>query len=338
MIKFSKSPLFYLGIAGLLVIIFLCFTGTAYFEKKVDFSLRGDIADGTQYLSAEQGLALRIFDLNIIESSLLAPSAPPFLVQGRVLGVLGGFEPKKEIEEYLVKEGDFLSTIASRFDISLETLLWANDLSLNSMISPGQKLIILPVSGILHVVKEGDALSGVAQIYGAEADEVVSFNALANQGDIFIGDLLIIPGGQMPRILPQLAEIPLAESYFIFPCEGKITQGPHGPFDSAVDIGNDCGSPVVAAAGGIVQRAGPIWVGGNSVTILHLNGVVTYYGHLSQILVQPNQKVTTGNIIGRIGNTGYTLGVTGCHLHFEVRGARNFLSKYPVGSYLKWTK
>lgn len=326
MMKFSKSPLFYLGVVGISVIIFLSFFGTTYFEKKVAFSLRGNMADGTQYLSAEQGLALRILDLNIIESSLLAPSAPPFLVRGRILGALGGFEPKKEIEEYLVKEGDILSTIASQFDISLETLLWANDLSLSSIISPGQKLIILPVSGILHVVEGGDTISGIAQIYEAETDKIVGFNDLSSQDDIFVGDFLIIPGGEMPALRPTYTQVPLSQNPFIcpIPASCRITQGLH--WFNAVDFSNGkCGEPVFAAAGGQVQRTGYGNVSGYYVRILHANGVVTFYGHLAKITANPGQKVFQGQIIGYVGYSGVTnpQGPAGCHLHFDVRFARN---------------
>lgn len=288
--------------------------------------MKGSIADGTQYLSAEQGLTLRVLDLNIIENSLLAPSAPPFLVQGRVLGVLGGFEPKKEIEEYLVKKGDILSSIASQFDISLKTLLWANDLSLNSLISPGQKLIILPVSGVLHVVKGGDTLSGIAQIYGMEADEIVSFNDLSNQDDIFVGDFLIIPGGEMPKIVPTYTQVPLSQNPFICPIPApcKITYGLH--WFNAIDFSSGkCGEPVFAALGGQVQRTGYGNVSGYYVRILHPNGVATFYGHLAKIIASPGQKVSQGQIIGYVGYSGVTVprGPAGCHLHFDVIFARN---------------
>ena len=136
--------------------------------------------------------------------------------------------------------------------------------------------------------------------------------------------------------LRNIASIPVAKSYFIFPCQGIITQGLH--YYNAIDIANKCGSPVVAAASGTVKRAGWIRIGGKRIIIIHPNGVATYYGHLSKILVKPGQKVKTGDIIGYIGHTGYTLGPTGCHLHFGVIGAKNFLAKYPVGTRISWKK
>lgn len=278
-------------------------------------------------------------EMSFFQDNTLTGVSSPVIITPQVLGSLWGNEEikeRKEIIKYKVKPGDTLSSIASKFNISLQTILWANDLNAKSTIKSGQELIILPVSGILYTVKKNDTLSAIAKRYKADIKEIIAFNGLSEEADIYIGDFLIIPGGQMPKKILRTAQIPVAESYFIFPCQGRISQGLH--YYNAIDIANKCGSPVVAVSDGIVQRAGWIRIGGKRVTILHPNGVVTYYGHLSKILVAPGQKVSTGDIIGYIGHTGYTLGATGCHLHFEVIGAKNFLSKYPVGSYISWKK
>lgn len=328
-----KLPYFRVVTAVFCLVIALSFF---FYKGEKPLSFQRNFFDKTQYLFPKEEKQVEAFDLDVLEGAFIKSSGPPFLVSGKVLAVFGDSERGNEIEEYIVKEGDNLSTISEEFGISLETVLWANDLSRNSVLKVGQKLIILPVSGILHIIQKGDTLSGIAQIYKGKVDEIVAINGLSDSYDIFIGDLLIIPGGKMPPAPPQIFQTPLADSYFIFPCEGKITQGPHGPFGNAVDIGNSCGSPVAAAASGVVQRAGFTRIGGNLVTILHPNGVVTYYGHLSTISVRPGQEINTGSVIGYIGNTGYTLGATGCHLHFEVIGAKNFLNNYLVGSWLKW--
>ena len=81
-----------------------------------------------------------------------------------------------------------------------------------------------------------------------------------------------------------------------------------------------------AAAGGIVQRAEYNNGGyGNYVRVLHPNGVVTLYSHLSGQTVTPGERVLQGQIVGYIGHSGRTIpaGPAGCHLHFEVRGASN---------------
>jgi murein DD-endopeptidase MepM/ murein hydrolase activator NlpD len=89
-------------------------------------------------------------------------------------------------------------------------------------------------------------------------------------------------------------------------------------FHSGVDIGAPMGAPVVAAGSGTIVSAG--WFGGygKAIVIQH-NGVQqTLYGHLSEVFVQPGQKIEQGTVIGRVGSTGNS---TGPHLHFEARVA-----------------
>ena len=89
-------------------------------------------------------------------------------------------------------------------------------------------------------------------------------------------------------------------------------------FHSGVDIGAPMGAPVVAAGTGIVISSG--WLGGygKAIVIQH-NGVQqTLYGHLSEVFVQPGQRIEQGTVIGRVGSTGNS---TGPHLHFETKVA-----------------
>lgn len=244
--------------------------------------------------------------------------------------------PKKEIQEYIVQEGDTISKIAKKFGIDQNTILWANKLSSKSTIRPGQKLIILPVSGVLHLVKKGETVSSIAKLYRINKEKIIKFNELDEKGTIYVGDLLIIPGGKPParkvlasgkyyqKSYPDSSRS--ISQYFIWPIPSPryITQGLH--WYNAIDMSTGkCNDPVYASAGGTVQKTGyDRWMG-KYIRILHPNGVVTVYGHLSRVIVVPGQKVSQGQIIGYIGYTGRTIppGPSGCHLHFEVRGARN---------------
>ena len=85
---------------------------------------------------------------------------------------------------------------------------------------------------------------------------------------------------------------------------------------SGVDLLDDYGEPVRAAAGGTVAAAGPSGGYGNMVEVDHGSGFSTRYGHLSQIEVAPGQRVAPGAVLGRVGSTGRS---TGAHLHYEVR-------------------
>jgi murein DD-endopeptidase MepM/ murein hydrolase activator NlpD len=83
-----------------------------------------------------------------------------------------------------------------------------------------------------------------------------------------------------------------------------------------VDLVQEYGAEVHATAGGRVTHAGPMGGYGDMVEIDHGNGLVTRYGHLSEVLVAEGQQVTAAAILGRIGSTGRS---TGPHLHYEVR-------------------
>jgi len=108
------------------------------------------------------------------------------------------------------------------------------------------------------------------------------------------------------------------------PVGGPITS-PFGARDHPVtgenklhdgtDFGADCGTPVRAAAGGVVGKVGRAKGYGTRVTIRHPSGLETLYGHLSHVDVRPGEKVSTSTTVGRVGSTGLS---TGCHLHFGV--------------------
>jgi len=305
----------------------------SFFNKYVNAST------ANLFSSQATAVPLETPDLKIMQDNTLCGVSTPCIVSGRVLGDVFGSnnQNKKDVADYIVQAGDTFQSISDSYKISVNTLLWANDLKSSSAVKVGQTLAILPTDGVLHVVKSGDTMAAIAAKYKANADDIISFNSLANQDDIYIGDILIIPGGIMPKTASPVSnnQIPLANDFFIFPAQGRITQGLH--YYNAIDVANKCGTPINAAASGVVQRAvyNNAWnLGmGNYVTILHSNGTVTYYGHFQNVLVKSGDKVATGDRIGLMGQTG---NATGCHMHFQVMGAKNPLAKYPVGSTISY--
>lgn len=260
--------------------------------------------------------------LSMGDNSILA-LAPSADMTFQVLGSLSS--KRNEIEEHIIEQGDTLSSIADKFDISLETILWANNMSSRSVIQPGQTLVILPTTGVLHLVRNGDTVSQIAQTYKIEADDLIVFNDLKGGADIYVGDIIIVPEGRMPTIRPSVNAIPLANTYLMHPLPGaKKTQGLH--WYNAVDFATGrCGDAIYASAGGTVQKAEYKGAYGYNVQILHPNNVTTIYAHMSQMAVSPGDNVLQGQVIGYVGYTGRTIpvGPGGCHLHFEVRGAAN---------------
>ena len=342
-----KSPSLYFGLISVVLFSAICAScgnsanegslgGRVVFLRQ--FSNQSSaLSRNSLFSSRTNAIPLETPDLKIIQNNTLGGISSPHIVSGKVLGdVFGGSNQaqQKEVTNYTVQAGDTLQSIANSYNLAVNTILWANSLTSSSKIKVGQSLVILPTDGVLRAVKSGDTISAIAQTYKAKVDDIVAYNNLASQDDIYIGDILILPGGTVPKAAAPIInsnQIPLASNYFIFPTQGRVTQGLH--YYNAIDVANSCGTPIYAAASGVVQRAvyNNAWnLGmGNYVTILHPNGAATYYGHLQNVFVKPGDNVTAGDRIGLMGRTG---NATGCHVHFQVIGATNPLAKYAVGS------
>ncbi len=105
------------------------------------------------------------------------------------------------LKTYAVQDGDNVRSIAKQFGVSNETLIWVNDLDDPDMLHPGQKLKILPFSGLIHEVRPGDTVAAIANNYDAKVDDVIRTNRLAEPYVILVGQKLVVPGGYRP--LPQ---------------------------------------------------------------------------------------------------------------------------------------
>lgn len=245
-----------------------------------------------------------------------------------------------QINVYTVKEGDTLSEIADMFDVSTNTIRWENDIS-GQTISVGQKLNILPVTGVKHIVKSGDTVSKIADKYDADAEDVLIFNGIEKGDALKKGDLIFVPNG---IIKPVVTSKPVTSSgnttvsntkapsgYYLRPVPGRVTS-PYGSrkggFHPGVDLAGTKGvTPVLVAATGVVtevvsgcvegnRRCGGGY--GNHIEVAHPNGTTTRYAHLYKTSVKLGQTVSQGKKIGVLGNSGSS---TGPHLHFEVINA-----------------
>lgn len=268
------------------------------------------------------------------------------------------FIPEREtVSTYVVKSGDTLSQIADQFGVSTNTIRWANDIPAKGSISVGQRLTILPITGVRHKVQKGDTLASIAKKYKADTQEIASYNSLELNEGLKIGETVLVPDGeivfsqtqiaqgkttttktttpttnagkssdaQYKNVMAKVANTAKSTSapsgYFIRPVKGIKTQGFHGPYN-AVDIGAPVGTPIVAAADGTVILAKASgWNGGyGGLTIIqHSNGSQSLYAHQSKVIVEVGQKVSQGQKIGELGNTGRS---SGPHLHLEFRGVK----------------
>ncbi len=291
------------------------------------------------YLFGQELFKIETLSLNLFQENTLISSPSLFQTSPKVYGAASGIEERDEPMEYIVQKGDTFSGIANKFNISLNTILWANNLTTKSKIETNDRLLILPVSGIIYFVQPNETVSQIAKKCKTTSEKIIEFNELSYDGKIFEGDALIVPDGIMPpKTVYSVKVVNLPDSFFMFPTTGIITKTIWGHGYEAVDIANDCGTtPIVAAASGKVIRAGyREWRCGNGIDIEHSRGVITRYCHLSKISVSAGENVEKGQPIGMMGNTGHTVGPTGCHLHFHTIGATNPLRNYKLGTTISW--
>jgi len=286
-------------------------------------------------------------DVSIVgDNSLIALSPDP---------LASTTQGSDQISIYVVHPGDTLSGIAKMFNVSVNTIVWANDIK-SGKITIGDQLVILPISGVEYTVTSGDTLQSIAKKFNGDVGEIAQFNNLATDVKLSPGDTVIIPDGELssnestvqhsstsgvssggssepasgalpapsgsPAVGSHGPSYPVYVGYYERPILGGIkTQGIHG--HNAVDLASSYGTPIMASADGtvIVAKSGG-WNGGygSYIVLNHANGTQTLYAHLSQVNVSVGETVSQGQTIGHMGSTGDS---TGNHLHFEIRGAPN---------------
>ena len=306
-------------------------------------------------------------DITVVDGSALMSDEGP---SGTAADIGTSQHQNSQISVYTVRPGDTLSGIAAMFDVTAKTIIGANDIK-NGVIQPGETLIILPITGLQHVVIRGDTLASLAKDFNSDAHDIASYNGLADGAALTIGDSLIIPNGEATTVVSGtsattpvksttttkiktvtamhskvIAKIasgkstepylggsgPALDGYFAWPVDGGIvTQGLHGW--NGVDIGAPKGTPIYASAAGtvLIAKSGGGWNGGYG------NYVVISHSNGTETLYAHMSVVlaSPGDMVGQgdtIGKVGTTGASTGNHLHFEVRGAVNPFASLPLGS------
>ncbi len=234
-----------------------------------------------------------------------------------------GGSTRQGITTYLVEPGDTLSQIAKKFGLAINTLLWENNLSLNSYLRPGDKLSILPINGISYLVRSGDTLGSIAKKYNTTTDKIITFNNLSTDSVLKIKQKIILPDAKPfaqtvspTRSIYDKKSTASPSGYnFIWPVISKRITQYYNWRHSAIDIGDKEGNPIYATAAGRVERAG--WTSGYGYNIIinHGNGFKTLYAHLSALNVKHGDQIGQGDVIGAVGSTGWS---TGPHLHLQI--------------------
>lgn len=246
---------------------------------------------------------------------------------------------RRDVIKYTVKPGDSISEIADEFEVSADSILWANPKLEDNpdMLSVGQALNIPPVTGVLYTVQSGDTVQKIADKFKTKkttaeilVQSIIGFEFNKENHELktpdyglTVGQALMVPGGYkpyQPRVVyaysgPIPANAARGTGHFGWPVSGRITQK-FWTRHQAVDIGAPKGTPILAADSGYVTTAGWSTVGyGFMILVNHGNGYITRYAHLSAMNVEVGESVKKGQMIGRVGSTGNS---TGPHLHLEI--------------------
>ena len=192
--------------------------GSFVYPSGYGFSGQGDVDDG---FGGEE-LSGNI----LVQGNAFLGSSNPSSDLTDGIGVFG--KEREQVVNYEVQTGDTLSYVAASFGLSTNTLLWANNLDSWSIIKPGQKLVILPTSGVLYEIKKGETLAAVVKKYKGDFDEVIAYNGLPADGLVKAGQKVIIPGGAMPVVYSQPRTRVAQSPSFIGPYSGISHQFPWG--------------------------------------------------------------------------------------------------------------
>ena len=265
---------------------------------------------------------------------------------------------RDEIITYTIEAGDTIFDLSAQYDISGETIFWANSETLQDdvhLLTVGTGIYILPVNGVYYRAGGQETVAEIASRFLALAEAILDspYNELpegsAESFKPALGMRLIVPGGQREKIDFQWIA-PVADSGSSgSSAAGSFAPGHPGscapingaggtgswarpinrytvttPFfygHNGLDLSAPTGEPVLAADSGIVVFSGwNDWGYGNLVVLDHGNGWTTYYAHMSSVSVGCGRLVSRGSTVGGVGSTGNS---SGPHLHFEMRWLYN---------------
>ncbi|MFP4509437.1 MAG: peptidoglycan DD-metalloendopeptidase family protein [Spirochaetaceae bacterium] len=222
-------------------------------------------------------------------------------------------------QQHTVAPGETISGIASRYGITMDTLVSFNQINDSRRVQVGTEFQIPSRSGLRHIVRSGESLAGIAGSYGVEVAAVLDANDLSTD-TVTVGQELFIPEARMRSTELRL----ILGELFILPTAGRLTSGfgyrpdpftGRRSFHNGVDWAAPRGTAITASMAGRVVESGVHSIYGNYVVIQHPEGFQSLYAHLDRILVNRGQTVDQRQRIATMGSTGRS---TGNHLHFSL--------------------
>jgi murein DD-endopeptidase MepM/ murein hydrolase activator NlpD len=266
--------------------------------------------------------------------------------------------PRTEVETYIVQKGDSVFSIANKFKLKPESILWANYDQLNDnpdMLKPGITLNIPAIDGVYYKWVEGDSIEMVAVRFKVKVEDIIDWPA--NKMDLTkpaveAGKFVMVPGGKrefkqwivptIPRGKAGVVKTVLGAGScdtgdggaygtgsFVWPAANHVLSGnDYWSGHLGIDIAAGEGAAIFAADAGVVVYSGWSEYGyGYMIMIDHGNGYQTLYAHMSVLKAVCGQSVGRGAVIGAAGNTGNSFGA---HLHFELRYLGGFVNPWSV--------
>jgi murein DD-endopeptidase MepM/ murein hydrolase activator NlpD len=235
---------------------------------------------------------------------------------------------------YTVAAGDTLDSIAKDLKIPFREITWSNP-GLRLPLKTGEVLRIPPlnVPGFVVVVRKGDTLASIGKSHGVDPMVIADFNRI--RGQVTPGSTLVVPVD--PTLGPNLSSgvlaDPMAAGKFVCPIPGAQIIQKFGPtsfavepsyngflhFHTGVDLLAGYGTPIVAAAGGMVTAVGFAGDFGLRVEVTDSYGLVEIYAHMSSAEAAVGEPVQQGTEIGQVGSTGLSIG-SHLHLQLEIGG------------------
>lgn len=230
---------------------------------------------------------------------------------------------------HVVVTGDTLESIGRQYNLPWRDVVWSNP-GLKMPLTVGERIELPPVPGVVVDVRKGDTAASLATSYGVDASTVLGFNGIRG-AQLVPGARLVIPVDPAvgPNLTSGVPADPLDPGQFACPIPGAPIIQQFGPtsfaveppfggyphFHTGLDLLAGYGTPIAAAAGGVVTAVGYADYLGIRVEIRDSYGLVEIYGHMEQVSVAVGQEVQQGTRVGLVGSTGLSLGA---HLHFQL--------------------